>query len=283
MPIESAGVSVLDHGLLYGDGVFETLRVYDGVVFELDGHLKRLCRSLSLISLDVGLDTSLAIGLGQDALTAAIYATLQANNLSNAYVRVTVTRGVGEPGLDPALCNTPTVLVLARPFKPYTESSIKVALVKTNRNLATAINPAIKSLNFLNNILARIEAKGSMAQEALMVNVRGHISECTVSNIFFAKDSVLYTPALSCGILDGVTRAVALKLARKEGIETRQGEYFPATLYRAGEVFVTNTSMEIMPVHSVDDVAYAIGPVTTALRNSFTAYRDACVKRGRPR
>ncbi len=279
MPIESATVSILDHGFLYGDGVFETLRVYDGVVFELEEHLKRLYRSLSLIGLDISLD----IGLGQDALTAAIHATLQANNLSNAYVRVTVTRGVGEPGLDPALCSTPTVIVLARPFKPHIESSIKVALVKTNRNLATAINPGIKSLNFLNNILARIEAKGAMAQEALMVNVRGHISECTVSNIFFAKDSVLYTPSLSCGILDGVTRGLVLKLARKEGIETRQGEYFPATLYRAGEVFVTNTSMEIMPVHRVDDVTYPIGPVTAALRNSFAAYRDACVKRGRPR
>ncbi|KJU81865.1 Branched-chain amino acid aminotransferase, partial [Candidatus Magnetobacterium bavaricum] len=139
LPIERASVGVLDHGLLYGDGVFETLRAYRGVVFELDGHLRRLYRSLSLISLDVS--------LGHEALTEAIYATLKENSLSDAYIRVTVTRGVGDPGLDPALCGTPTVIILARPFEYYPDDSIKVAIVKTRRNPSDAINPGIKSLN----------------------------------------------------------------------------------------------------------------------------------------
>ncbi|MBF0539213.1 MAG: aminotransferase class IV [Nitrospirae bacterium] len=271
LPIEGASVSVLDHGFLYGDGVFETLRAYDGVVFELEGHLRRLYRSLSLIRLDIGIE--------QEALAEAIYATLHENSLVEAYIRVTVTRGVGEPGLDPALCSAPTVLVMARPFKPHLEGSIKAAIVKTRRNLSSAIDPRIKSLNFLNNIIARIEAKDALAQEALMLNYRGHISECTVSNIFFVRDEALYTPSLSCGILDGITRGLVLQLARQEGITTREGEYFPATLYRASEVFVTNTSMEVMPVHGIDDIAYPIGSVTTRLSDSFAAYRDAYVKR----
>ncbi|MBF0344203.1 MAG: aminotransferase class IV [Nitrospirae bacterium] len=271
LPIESACVSVLDHGLLYGDGVFETLRAYNGVVFKLQEHLRRLYRSLSLINLD--------IGIKQEVFLEAVNATLDENALTNAYIRITVTRGSGDVGLDPALCSKPTILIYAKPFVAYPEKSVKVAIVKTRRNIPEAIDTEIKSLNFLNNILAKIEAKAVMAHEALMLNYHGHMTECTVSNIFFVKDEILYTPSVNCGILYGITRKIVLEIARQRGLKIQEGEYFPATLYRAQEVFLTNTTMEVMPVHCVDDVSYHVGRITLALQEGFAVYRDDYIRK----
>jgi len=262
-----AKVSVFDHGFLYGDGVYETMRVYDDVVFMVDEHLVRLFRSATLIGL--------TIPLGVQGIKAAIYDTLAANSLRNAYVRLTVSRGYGPIGLDPDLCSTPTFVVITEKMKDYPKTfyarGLRVILAKTKRNLGDAINPQIKSLNFLNNILAKIEAKHGDAYEAIMLNGSGYLTEGTISNIFFYLDDILCTPSVRCGLLDGITRAIILDLAAREGLTVREGEFGKEDIYAASEVFITNTTMEVMPVSQVDEVRYNVGEVGKLLRR---AYRD---------
>ncbi len=260
-----AAVSVFDHGFLYGDGVYETMRVYDDVVFMVDEHLARLYRSASMIGLTVPLDN--------DGIKSSIYETLEANSLRNAYVRLTLSRGYGPPGLDPDLCNEPTFVIIAEQMRNYPrefyEDGIRIIIATTRRNPVGAINPQIKSLNFLNNILAKIEAKREGAYEAVMLNVSGHIAEGTVSNVFFFRDNVLYTPSVACGILDGITRGLVLDIAEREGIAVQEGEFTPDDIYGASEVFVTNTTMEVMPVSGVDDVKYKVGDMGKLLRSIY--------------
>jgi branched-chain amino acid aminotransferase len=264
---KEAVVSVFDHGFLYGDGVYETMRVYDGVVFMLDQHIGRLFRSASLIGLSIPFDI--------DQLKIAIYETLIANALRKAYVRLTVSRGRGPIGLDPDLCVEPTVVIVAQELKEYPGSfyknGINITISETKRNIREAIDPRIKSLNFLNNILAKIEAKKKGAYEAVMLNVNGHLAEGTISNLFFHKDDVLCTPSAECGILDGITRGVVIELARREGISVNEGKFTNKDIYSAEEVFLTNTSMEVMPVSKIDDRAYAVGNMAKLLRG---LYRD---------
>ncbi|MCG6552598.1 MAG: aminodeoxychorismate lyase [Candidatus Magnetominusculus sp. LBB02] len=260
-----ARVSVFDRGFMYGDGVFETMRSYGGVVFKIDGHIRRLRRSLNM--------TSLSLPLSDEDLHEAIYSTLRANDLTEAVVRLSVTRGTGPAGLSMALCGKPSIVIAARLFSPYPQdyytNGIKLITAKIVRTPPGALNPMIKSLNFLNNILAKQEADGTGAQEALMLNINGHMAECAASNIFFAKGDTLYTPSVKSGILDGVMRAHVLQLASETGINALEGEFFPATLYRADEVFVTNSIMEIMPVSAVDGVSYQVGQVTLKLMEEF--------------
>jgi branched-chain amino acid aminotransferase len=265
VPRAEAVVSVFDHGFLYGDGVYETMRAYDGVVFMLDEHLVRLHRSASMIGLALPLDAV--------RMKGAVYDTLGANSVRNAYVRLTASRGRGPVGLDPDLCPAPTFVIFAEEMKEYPKTfyveGITTIISATRRNLREAINPQIKSLNFLNNILAKIEAKKADAYEALMLNVSGHIAEGTISNIFFSRNGVLCTPAVTCGILDGITRNIVLGLAAREGLTVREGEFTRDDIYGASEVFLTNTTMEVMPVSRIDGVRYGVGKTARHLRKIY--------------
>lgn len=273
VPAKEAVISVFDHGFLYGDGIYETMRVYDGVTFMLDEHLRRLYRSASLIGLTVPLDA--------DSLKTSLYDTLIANSLRSAFVRLTVSRGYGLIGLDPDLCPEPTIVIIAQEMKDYPKSfyekGINLIIPETRRNLKEAINPQIKSLNFLNNILAKIEAKKKGAYEVIMLNVYGKLTEGTVCNVFFFKNGVLCTPSLECGILDGITRRIVIDLALRDGLKVKEDEFTKEDLYSAEEVFITSSNMEVMPVSKVDDQKYAVGNITKLLHKAYREEVNAYV------
>ncbi len=268
-----AKVSVFDHGFLYGDGIFETMRAYNGVIFMFDEHLSRLFRSAAYISLDIKRSIS--------DIKIAIYETLKANSLSNAYVRLSISRGYGPIGIDPDLCKENTFVIIANQFKSYPNSyyleGIDTIVSSVRRNPVEALNPQIKSLNFLNNILAKIEAKKMQAMEAIMLNIEGFISEGTISNIFFAKDEMLYTPSINCSILDGITRGVVIELAKRNGIKVIEGQFRLEELHSASEVFLTNSSMELMPVRRVNDKKYVAGKIYKILHKEFKKEVEAYV------
>ncbi len=268
-----AKISVFDHGFLYGDGIFETMRAYDGVIFMLDEHLSRLYRSASFIGLDIKRSIS--------DIKIAIYETLRINSLSNAYVRISISRGYGPIGIDPDLCKENTFVIITNDFKSYPHSyyleGIDMIVSSVRRNSAEALNPQIKSLNFLNNILAKIEAKKMQAMEALMLNMEGFIAEGTISNIFFVREEVLYTPSPSCAILDGITRGVVINLAIKNGIRLVEGQFTVDELFSASEVFITNSSMELMPVKRVNDTKYSAGKICKLLHNKYKKEVEAYV------
>lgn len=274
IPAKEALISVFDHGFLYGDGIYETLRVYDGVIFMLDEHLRRLHRSASMIGLTIPLDT--------DTIKISIYETLIANSLKNAYVRLTISRGHGPIGLDPDLCPKPTIVIIAEEMREYPkafyEKGISIIISETKRNSREALNPQIKSLNFLNNILAKIEAKKKGVYDAVMLNVYEKLTEGTTSNLFFYKDDTLCTPSIDCGILDGITREVVIEISKRKGIRLKEGEFTREDLYRALEVFITGTTIEIMPVSRVDDQEYAVGKITKFLHKAYRDEVDAYVK-----
>ena len=270
VPAEEARVSVFDRGFLYGDGIYETLRVYGGRVFKLEEHLVRLERSAQLIRMDPP--------LSREAFAEAIDTCLKVNDLSDALVRIGVSRGeASEPGLDPALvAGPPTVVIAPRSFEPYPkamyEAGIRAAVVSVRRNPTEALNPAIKSTNFLNNILAKMEALGAGADEAIMLNTDGHIAEGTTTNIFWGAGHTLCTPPLEAGVLDGVTRSVTITLAEDldcQILEVLRGQ---SALEEAEEVFVTSTSYEIMPVTSIDGKPVGsgrAGPMSLELLSKF--------------
>lgn len=269
VPVSDATVSVLDHGFLYGDGIYETMRAYDGTVFMIDEHIKRLFRSASLIKLK--------IKKNKKEIKSAIQEILEANSLKNAYIRLTVSRGYGQIGLDPALCKEPTFVVIANEFKDYPDeyykNGVRLIISSVRRNLKEAVNPQIKSLNFLNNILAKIEAKEKGAYEALMLNAKGYLTEGTICNVFFVskkgKRKVLCTPSIKCGILDGITRKIVIESASKIGIKIKEGLFRKKDIYSADEVFITNTTMEIMPVSKVDKKKYKAGTITRILHSEY--------------
>jgi len=273
VPESDAVVSVYDRGFLYGDGIYETMRAYNGVVFMLEKHLERLGRSASLKRLDIP-ETGF--------ITDAVCRTMEANKLSDAYIRVTVSRGKGPIGLDPDLCKEPTFVVITEDFREYPghlySDGVKLVIAKTRRNLVSAINPRIKSLNFLNNIFAKMEAKEGGAYEAVMLNAEGLIAEGTVSNIFFVKDNVLCTPALDVGVLDGITRELVISLAKKNDIRVSEGKFYPADLFNASEVFFTNTTSEIMPVSQVELIAYRVGEISKSLHMLYKEEVSAYLK-----
>jgi branched-chain amino acid aminotransferase len=273
LPSKEALISVFDHGFLYGDGIYETMRVYDRVIFKLHEHLQRLFRSASLIGLSIPLKT--------DSLKIAIYETLLANGFRNAYIRVTVSRGPGTIGLDPDFCPEPTTVIIAQEFKEYPpafyKNGISLIVADTVRNIREAIDPRIKSLNFLNNILAKIEAKKRGAYEAVMLNASGKLAEGTISNIFFCKDGVVCTPSPDCGILDGITRGIVLDLARREDLGVKEGKFTKEDIYSADEVFITNTTTEVMPVSKVGSRKYAVGDIAKLLRKLYRSEVNAYV------
>jgi branched-chain amino acid aminotransferase len=274
VPKEEATVSVFDHGFLYGDGIYETMRAYTGRFFLLERHLARLRCSADAVFLTLPMPI--------DKISAVLYESLKVNRLDEAYVRLHISRGPGEIGLDPGLCPDPTVVIVAKPFKAYPpeyyDRGVPVSIVKTRRNHPLALNPSIKGTNFLNNILAKIEANKAGAYEGIMLNWEGFVAEGTISNIFMVKGGVLRTPALSVGILEGVTRGLVLDLARNEKIPVQEAAFGPQELIGADECFITNSTMEIMPVTLIDGKPVGSngpGPVTASL---MKAYRHEVLK-----
>ena len=277
VPREKALVSVFDHGFLYGDGIYETMRAYDGVIFHLTSHLSRLKQSAVAISL------KLPLSLKQ--IADALNESVRVNKLKNAYIRLHVSRGPGEIGLDPALCPVPTMVIVAKQFHEYPaenfERGVRVAFVKTRRNHPLALDPSIKSTNFLNNIQAKIEAIKAGAYEGIMLNWDGFVAEGTISNICMVKKGVLYTPHTNTGILEGVTRELVLRLARKKKITVKEARLKPQQFLAADECFITNTTMEIMPVTTIDKKRIGTGtpgPITALLRQAYKKEVHACLK-----
>lgn len=273
---EDAVISVFDHGFLYGDGVYETLRSYGPHIFMQDQHLSRLFRSAEAIGLTIPISIKSLADILQEAMIRNEVGTDQ----RDAYLRVTVSRGAGDIGLDPALCLSPTVVVMAKPLVPPAshlyETGVQVIVASTKRNLPSALSPQIKSTNFLNNIQAKREAIAAGAFDSILLNWEQHLTECTISNVFLVLDGTLRTPALECGLLDGITRMIVIQLARELGIHTDEGRYTVEHLFKADECFLSNTSMEIMPVTSVDRRAVGDGkpgPLTLKLREQFPAMR----------
>ncbi len=269
-PKEEAKVSVFDHGYLYGDGIYETLRVYSGVVFKVEEHLKRL--NLSAMAM------SLALPLDDNGIYKAVHDAIRENELSDAYIRVSVSRGPGEIGLDPDLCPEPTLVIIAKPLVPYPpehyERGVKVSVVQTRRNHPECLDPSIKSTNFLNNIFAKMEAKRAGAYEGVMLNHAGFVAEGTVCNVFMVKDGRLITPPLIAGILEGVTRGLCMRLAESAGIKVYEELFTEGQLWVADEVFITNSMMEIMPVAKVDDHTIKDGRPGEVTGRLMRAYKE---------
>ncbi len=248
LPQEEAKISVFDHGLLYGDGVFEGIRSYNGKIFTLEQHLDRLYDSATAIALKIPITKA--------EMADAMKKTMEANNLTDSYIRLVVTRGVGKLGLDPNKCATPQVIIIADTIELYSktlyEKGLDIVTVTTIRNHFSALDPKIKSLNYLNNILAKLESIQAGAGEALMLNKDGYVAECAGDNIFILKNNVLLTPPASAGILIGITRNVVMELAVKMGVEVKEVLMTRYDLYIADECFLTGTAAEIIPVVKID-------------------------------
>jgi branched-chain amino acid aminotransferase len=245
---EDARVSVYDHGLLYGDGVFEGIRIYNGHVFKLREHLERLFQSAHAIMLEIPLTI--------DELERDLLEAVKLNEKQNGYIRLIVTRGVGSLGINPASCPRATVIIIVDDIqlypKEYYESGIEIITSSIRRISPEHFDPRIKSLNYLNNVLARIEANRAGCQEAVMLNRDGHVAECTGDNIFIVKKGILLTPSPHLGALSGITRQFIIELAGKLGIDTKECALTQYDLYTADEAFLTGTGAEIIPVIAID-------------------------------
>lgn len=278
VPEEEAKISVFDHGLLYGDGVFEGIRLYSGRVFRLTQHLQRLYESAASIRLRVPLTPA--------QFEQAILDTVRANQLQDGYIRPVVTRGPGDLGLDPAKCGNPTVFIIASRIQLYPEAwyeqGLKIQTVSTRKNAVDSLNPRLKSLNYLNNILAKLEANEAGAAEALMLNHAGQVAECSADNIFIVRARSVLTPPVWVGALGGITRQVVLELAARAGFTAAETILTQHDLYTADEVFMTGTAAEIVPVVNVDGRPIGQGkpgPITMQLRKAF---RELTTQEGTP-
>lgn len=265
---KDARVSVFDHGLLYGDGVFEGIRIYNGKIFECITHLDRLYESAKVIKLTIPMDI--------ETLTDACEQTVRANEIEDGYIRLVVTRGVGTLGLNPFLCDTPKIIIIADNIRLYPEelydNGMKVISVPTVRNHPLSCPPQVKSLNYLNNIFAKIEAIQAGASEAIMYNHMGYVAEASGDNIFIVKKGVVYTPPVQAGALDGITRSVVMSLARKEGIDVVEKDLTRFDLYVADEMFLTGTAAEVIGVVEMDGrvIGQGVpGQITSRLRKKF--------------
>lgn len=258
-----AKISVFDHGLLYGDGVFEGIRIYQGCVFKLDEHLERLEMSAKAIMLKIPLSRS--------EMSDAVCETCRQNGLTDGYVRLVVTRGIGDLGLSPKLCETPQVIIIADKIQLYPDSyytdGMKIITVATWRTNPAALPPMIKSLNYLNNIMAKMDAQNAGFVEALMLNDRGCVAECTGDNVFILFKGVIYTTPTSAGNLRGITRGVAFNIAEAMGIPLKEAELTRYDLWNAEECFLTGTAAEVVPVTEIDGREIGDGkPGATTLR-----------------
>ena len=261
---KKAVVSVFDHGVLYGDGVFEGIRAYHGRVFQLRPHIDRLFNSARAILLQIPISKS--------ALEDAVVATLRINHLRDAYIRLVVTRGEGDLGLDPRNCGRPTIFIIADKIRLYPQEyyakGLSLVTSSIKRNIPEALNPSIKSLNYLNNVLAKAEAGRQNAPEAIMLNREGYVAECTGDNIFLVKENTVVTPAIAVGALEGITRNAVMEIAKnKLRLLVKEELFTPYHLYTSDEVFLTGTAAEVVPVTQVDGRPIGNGkPGKTTLR-----------------
>lgn len=265
---EEAKISVFDHGFLYGDGVFEGIRAYKGRVFKLKEHIDRLYESAQSITLD--------ISISKEELIKLVINTLRINNLRDAYIRIVVSRGVGDLGLDPRKCKKSSLIIIADKIKLYPEEmyekGLEIITVSTRRNIPDALSPRIKSLNYLNNILAKIETNLAGVLEGIMLNSQGYVAEATGDNIFLVKNNILFTPSVGCGILKGITRDAVIEIAKNAGMKVEEVLLTTYDVYNAEECFLTGTAAEVIPVVKVDGRIIGCGvpgKITLKLLESF--------------
>ncbi len=274
----AAKISVFDHGLLYGDGVFEGIRAYHGRVFKLREHIDRLFCSAKAILLH--------IPMSHAHLMHAVVEACRKNKIHDGYIRLVVTRGVGTLGLSPNRCKNPSVIIIADKIQLYPpalyQKGMEIVTVPTVRNLHSALNPAIKSLNYLNNILAKIEATHAGCEEAVMLNAEGFVAECTGDNLFIVKKGALLTPPLSAGALYGITRGVVMELAEEEGLAVSEPNLTRYDLFNADECFLTGTGAEIVPVVKIDGRVIGAGKPGPITRKLEEEYRTLTKNSGEP-
>jgi branched-chain amino acid aminotransferase len=275
---KTATVSVFDHGLLYGDGIFEGIRAYNGRVFKLKEHIERLYHSAKALLLE--------IPMTPEAMMKAVVETCRKNRLRDCYIRLLVTRGPGSLGLNPKRCTNPQVIIIADKIQLYPPvmytRGLDIVTVPTTRNLTNAVNPAIKSLNYLNNILAKIEANNAGVEEAVMLNAQGFVAECTGDNIFIIKGDELLTPPLSAGALYGITRGVVMELGRAAGLRVREADLTRYDLFIADECFLTGTGAELIPAVKIDGRVIGNGKPGKVTKQLVRAYRDLTQTTGEP-
>jgi branched-chain amino acid aminotransferase len=264
VPESEAKISVYDHGLLYGDGVFEGIRVYSKRIFKLKEHIDRLYESANAISL--------SIPISKGEFTKKIIETCRKNNMVNGYVRVVVSRGVGDLGLSPFKCKIPTVIIIAKSIKLYSnENGLKIITTSVRRNPPQCLSPNIKSLNYLNNILGKIEAHQRNADEALFLDIDGYVSEACADNVFYVKDGLITTPPTATN-LKGITRTTVLEIAKKLGYDTRVSHFILSDIHNADEVFLTGTAAEIEPVIEIDSRKIGdgkLGKITMRIKEEY--------------
>ncbi len=273
-----ARISVFDHGLLYGDGIFEGIRAYNGRVFKLREHIDRLfCSAKSIL---------LEMPMAQAELVAAVLETCRRNKVRDGYIRLVVTRGIGTLGINPNRCKSPTVIIIAGKIQLYPpelyERGMEIITVPTVRNLHSALNPAIKSLNYLNNILAKIEANNAGCEEAVMLNAEGFVAECTGDNLFIVKDGHCLTPPLSAGALYGITRQVVLDMAAESGLGVGEPNLTRHDLFNADECFLTGTGAELVPIVKIDGRVIGTGKPGRVTSRLVAQYRALTKVSGEP-
>ena len=265
-----AKISVFDHGLLYGDGIFEGIRAYHGRVFKLKEHIDRLFYSAKAILLKIPMSPA--------QIARAVIEACRENKIRDGYIRLVVTRGMGTLGLNPKSCKRPSVIIIADKIQLYPpvvyQRGLDIITVPTTRNLHSALNPAIKSLNYLNNILAKIEANNGGCEEAIMLNAEGFVAECTGDNVFIVKNGALLTPPLSAGALYGITRRTVIELAEEAGLKVSEPNLTRYDLFNADECFLTGTGAEIVPVVRIDGRVIGTGKpgrITRRLEDEYHA------------
>jgi len=275
---EQAKISVFDHGLLYGDGVFEGIRAYNSRVFRLKEHIDRLFYSAKAILLQVP--------LGHREMMQQVLETCRQNKIRDGYIRLLVTRGAGTLGLNPNRCKNPSVIIIADTIQLYPmefyEKGMEIVTVATTRNLHSALNPAIKSLNYLNNVLAKIEANNAGCEEAIMLNAEGFVAECTGDNLFIVKARQLFTPPLSAGALYGITRSVVIEMARAQGVQVGEPNLTRYDLFNADECFLSGTGAELIPVVKIDGRVVGTGKPGPLTRKLVQKYRALTKSSGEP-
>lgn len=273
-----AKISVFDQGVLYGDGIFEGIRAYNGRIFKCKEHIDRIYDAAKAIMLE--------IPMTKEELTMALLETCRKNNVENGYIRLVVTRGVGNLGLSPANSPKATVFIIAATISLYPEEmyekGMPIITAAQRRNKATIVDPQIKSLNYLNNILAKIEANRAGVPEALMLNHDGIVAECTGDNIFIIKEGVICTPPTHVGILDGITRKTVMKLAEEMGYEICEKEFTLFNVYSADECFLTGTAAEVVPVTNVDGRVIWNGSVGEVTKKLLKAFHEYAQNQGEP-
>jgi len=278
LPESEAKVSVFDHGLLYGDGIFEGIRFYNGRVFRLEEHLDRLWDSARSICLE--------IPMSKEEMTEALLETIRRNGLRDGYIRQIVTRGVGNLGLNPIQCKRPSVIIIAATIALYPEemyrNGLTVVTCATRRTGAATLNPAVKSLNYLNNVMARIEANLAGADEALMLNDAGNVAECTADNVFIIKKGQIFTPPISAGALRGITRSVAFDAAIELGFPMKEADISRHDVFIADECFLTGTAAEVIPVIKADGRIIGEGKPGPITGKIIARFRELTRETGTP-